>query len=183
MLSPGSRQAISMAGGWLLSGVVVAGSIVYSVELKDAAKTLFGIRTPSPSVSVAQAPRSTGSTTVELKAGAQGHYFAPVEVNGRLIDVMVDTGATMVALTHEDARRAGLHLRASDFTQIVQTANGAARYAPVMLDKVSIGNITVRDVAAAVAEPGRLHMTLLGMSFLGRLQRVDMRPGLMTLKD
>lgn len=172
-----------MAGGWLLSGVVVAGSIVYSAELKDAAKALFGIRTPGPSVSVAQAPRTSGGTTVELKAGAQGHYFAAVEINGRLVDVMVDTGATMVALTHEDARRAGLRLRAADYTQSVQTANGEARYAPVMLDKVSIGNITVRDVAAAVAEPGRLHMTLLGMSFLGRLQRVDMRPGQMTLKD
>lgn len=172
-----------MAGGWLFSGIVVAGSIVYSVELKDAAKALFGIRNPIPVARAAPVTRSAGGTTVELRAGAQGHYFASVEVNGRPVEVMVDTGATMVALTHEDARRAGLHLRPSDFTQSVQTANGEARYAPVMLDRVSIGNITVRDVTAAVAEPGRLQMTLLGMSFLGRLQRVDMRPGLMTLKD
>ena len=59
--------------------------------------------------------------------------------------------------------------------RLVRTANGVARVAPVTLDRVSIGDITVRNVPASVSERGVLGTTLLGMSFLGRLSRVDMR--------
>jgi aspartyl protease family protein len=96
---------------------------------------------------------------------------------------MVDTGASMVALTYEDAERAGVRLKPSDFTQSVSTANGMARFALVRLDRVTIGNITVRDVKAGVAERGRLSITLLGMSFLSRLERVDMRSGTLVLTE
>ncbi len=183
MLSSGSRQAMSMAGGWLVSGAIVAASIVYAGEIKDVAKNLLGLRVNSAVQPVQPASRRHNGVVVEIKAGAQGHYFASAEVNGRPVDVMVDTGASMVALTHEDARKAGVFVRSADFTQSVQTANGVARFAPVTLEKVSIGNITVRNVTAAVAEPGRLRTTLLGMSFLSRLERVDMRPGLMVLSE
>ena len=80
---------------------------------------------------------------------------------------MVDTGATMVALSYEDAERAGVYVRPADFTMRVNTANGIARAAPVTLDEISLGDITVRNVRAAVSEPGRLQGSLLGMSFLG----------------
>ena len=60
---------------------------------------------------------------------------------------------------------------------------GVARVAPVVLDRVSIGDITVRNVPAAVSEPGRLATSLLGMSFLGRLQRVEMRAGTLVLQE
>ena len=83
---------------------------------------------------------------------------------------MVDTGASQVALTFEDASRAGIYVRDRDFTQQVRTANGVARVAPVTLDRVSIGDITVRDVPASVSERGMLGTTLLGMSFLKRLE-------------
>ena len=96
---------------------------------------------------------------------------------------MVDTGATMIALTYEDAERAGLSLKNSDFTQAVTTANGVARVAPVTLDRVSIGDITVRNVPAAVAERGRLKTSLLGMTFLSRLSRFDMRSGILVLQE
>ena len=82
---------------------------------------------------------------------------------------MVDTGASLVALTYEDASRAGIYVRDRDFTQLVRTANGIARVAPVTLDRVSIGDITVRNVPASVSERGMLGTTLLGMSFLKRL--------------
>ena len=68
---------------------------------------------------------------------------------------MVDTGASIVALTFEDAERAGLYIRDRDYTQRVNTANGLARIAPVTLDRVSIGDIMVRNVPAAVSEPGQ----------------------------
>ena len=96
---------------------------------------------------------------------------------------MVDTGASIVALTFEDAERAGLYIRDSDYTHRVNTANGLARIAPVTLDRVAIGEIMVRNVPAAVSEPGKLTTSLLGMSFLSRLQRVDMRRGVLVLHE
>lgn len=185
LITTGSRQALTMAAGWLMSGVIVAGGFLYANEIKDATKAILGLSTPVADLRATSArpqPQS-GNRTVEIKAGGHGHYFATVEMNGRRLDVLVDTGASMVALTHEDAQRLGVFVRNSDYTMAVQTANGTARFAPVMLGHVSIGNITVRDVQAAVAEPGRLSTTLLGMSFLSRLQRVDMRPGLMVLTE
>jgi aspartyl protease family protein len=89
----------------------------------------------------------------------------------------------MVVLSYEDAERAGLLLTDKDFTRAVSTANGTARVAPVTLDRVSIGNITVRDVPAAVTESGRLGTSLLGMSFLSRLSRFDMRAGRLVLQE
>ena len=96
---------------------------------------------------------------------------------------MVDTGASIVALSFEDARAIGLYVRDSDFTHRVSTANGFARIAPVTIDRISIGDITVRDVSGAVMEPGKLGTTLLGMSFLSRLQRVDIRSGMLVLHE
>ncbi len=129
-------------------------------------------------------PRSSSSRgDVELTASSGGHFETAAEVNGNEIDVMVDTGATLVALTYEDAERAGLHLKSSDFTQGVRTANGTGKVAPVTLSSISIGDITVRNVKGAVAEPGKLHKTLLGMSFLGRLSRVEMRSNSLVLHE
>ena len=70
-----------------------------------------------------------------------------------------------------------------DFTQMVRTANGVARVAPVTLDRVSIGDITVRNVPASVSERGMLGTTLLGMSFLKRPSSVDMRGGTLILQE
>lgn len=120
---------------------------------------------------------------VTLTAGDHGHFFAQADVNGRSIDVLVDTGASIVALTSEDAERAGIFMRPADFTHTVSTANGIARVAPVTIDEIAIGDITVRNVRAAVTEPGKLEKTLLGMSFLSRLSRVDMRDGELILQE
>ncbi len=76
-----------------------------------------------------------------------------------------------------------MSVRDSDYTHRVNTANGPARVAPVTLDRVSIGDITVRNVPAAVSEPGKLGTSLLGMSFLGRLQQIDIRSGVLVLKE
>jgi aspartyl protease family protein len=192
--SSGARHAAQMAAGWLVAGAAAAFCLVYFAEIRDAARNLVGLDHPAvaarddavakrdarPSVATATLPRGR---VVEIKAGSLGHYYVRVEINGRPVDVMVDSGASIVALSFEDAQRAGLHIRDGDYTQYVNTANGLARIAPVMLDRVSIGDITVRNVQAAVAEPGKLTTSLLGMSFLSRLQRVDMRNGVLVLQE
>jgi aspartyl protease family protein len=120
---------------------------------------------------------------VELRAGSFGHYRAQAEINGRQVEVLVDSGASLVVLSHEDAERVGLRLSAEDYSQRVSTANGVARVARVLLDRISIGEVSVRHVEAAVSEPGKLAQSLLGMTFLGRLQRVDMRGGILILQE
>jgi aspartyl protease family protein len=112
---------------------------------------------------------------VRLRADARGHFIFDAAVNDRPTTFMADTGATLVVLTYEDAARVGLSPHSLDFSGLAQTANGVARVAPVMLDRVRIEDITVRDVPAAVAEKGALSTNLLGMSFLGRLKSFQMQ--------
>lgn len=121
-------------------------------------------------------------TSVQLRRGYGGHFHADASINGRTIPVLVDTGATLVALSYEDAQAAGISVANSDFRYVSQTANGQARFARVTLDQVRIGNVSVRNVAAAVSQPGKLGTTLLGMSFLSQM-RMEMKDGLLVLEQ
>lgn len=188
-MSPGARGLVGEAMGWVLGLGIAAMAFIYQDTLKGVVGDLLGL----PGTEQLATAQTSGSTrgpaerpqsgTVELRAGAHGHFHATAEINGRPVEVMVDTGASIVAMSYEDAERAGIYVRDSDFTGRVSTANGVSRVAPVVLDRVSIGDITVRNVRAAIAEPGRLGTTLLGMSFLGRLQRADMRSGVLVLQE
>jgi aspartyl protease family protein len=188
----GSRQAAAMAAGWLFAAGCTAVSIAYFSEIKATAQNLMGAHVPTATrVAVGErdvhvksdSVSASAGRTVELKAGAYGHFHARAEINGQPISVMVDTGASIVALSFEDARAIGLYVRDSDFTHRVSTANGFARIAPVTIDRITIGDIMVRDVSGAVMEAGKLGTTLLGMSFLSRLQRVDIRSGMLVLHE
>ncbi|MBA4794941.1 TIGR02281 family clan AA aspartic protease [Phenylobacterium sp.] len=99
---------------------------------------------------------------------ADGHYWAEGEIQGRPVRFLVDTGATTVALTQEDARRLGYDTEALVYGQKVLTAAGEARAAVVKLPAVSIAGASVSDVDAMIVEKG-LETSLLGMSYLGRL--------------
>ena len=180
-----------MSVGWLLVAATAAAAAFHFAEIKDAARGLLG-HSPTPSEAPAAgqawrqgavASRLAVGRVVELRAGAFGHYRAQAEINGRPVEVLVDSGASLVVLSHEDAERAGLRPRAQDYTQRVSTANGVTRVAPMLLDRVSIGDISVHNVEAAIGEPGKLGQSLLGMTFLGRLQRVDMRAGVLFLQE
>lgn len=128
-------------------------------------------------------PAVSAGPTVTLEARSDGHFYAPVRLNGREVETVIDTGATSVALSYDDAVSAGIYVRDADFTLKTLTANGTARAAPVMIDRIELDGITVRNVRATVAEPGRLHITLLGMSFLGKLARFEMRGRQMILHN
>lgn len=130
-----------------------------------------------------QVAASSEAGTVTIPAGSSGHFETDAEINGRTVHVMVDTGATVVALSYEDAESLGIFVNPSDFTHFAQTANGQARVAPVTISRISIGDVTVRNVPAVVSDRGNSGRTLLGMSFLGRLSRVEMRGGTLVLQE
>tara|TARA_R110002124_G_scaffold11687_8_gene55884 strand:+ start:396 stop:911 length:516 start_codon:yes stop_codon:yes gene_type:complete len=129
---------------------------------------------------VAPAASASGDTAQVVRA-ADGHYWAQANIDGHAIRVLVDTGASVVALTREDALRLGLRLKPSDFTTTVTTASGPARAAAVELDSVSVAGARVEKVAALVVESG-LPSSLLGMSYLGRLSGFQATPAALTLQ-
>ena len=197
-LSPSASGALKLAAVWVgLAGAGVLGFMNADL-VRDALGIRFEYREDAPphpsrdgtafasdegSSDEPPASRTSGGRTVHLKAGAHGHFFSRIHVNGRAVQAMVDTGASIVALTHEDARNSGVHIRESDYKHRVSTANGVARVALVTLDTVALDDIVVRDVRAAVAEPGKLTKTLLGMSFLGQLRRAEMSRGVLVLEE
>jgi aspartyl protease family protein len=117
-----------------------------------------------------------GFRRVDLPVGRNGHFQANVEIDGRTIPMLVDTGASYVALSAEDADRLGVITRPSDYTMTMYTANGAAKAAPVRLHAVHVDTLSVYDVDAIVAQPGAMRGSLLGMSFLRRLTRFEAQP-------
>lgn len=152
---------------------------VAGIDLDRAA----GLAKAESQIEAPEADVTGDAGDVTLRATDHGHFETSAEINGRDVDVMVDTGATLVALTYEDAERAGIYLKPSDFTRGVATANGTAKFAPVTLDSISIGSITVRNINGGVMERGKLNRTLLGMSFLGKLSRVEMRRNALVLHE
>jgi aspartyl protease family protein len=117
-----------------------------------------------------------GFRRVDLPVGPGGHFRANVEIDGRTIPMLVDTGASYVALSAEDADRLGIITRPSDFTITTYTANGRAKAAPVRLHAVHVDTLSIYDVDAIVAQPGAMRGSLLGMSFLRRLTRFEAQP-------
>tara|TARA_R110002096_G_scaffold423821_1_gene631317 strand:+ start:9665 stop:10360 length:696 start_codon:yes stop_codon:yes gene_type:complete len=119
---------------------------------------------------------------VSLGGTGNGHFFADAKVDGTHVRFLVDTGASHVALTPFDAQRLGFDLDALDYRLQYQTANGVAYAAPITLDKVSVGTITVRGVRASVSQSG-LTQSLLGMSFLGELSAVELSGDRLMLRE
>jgi len=103
-----------------------------------------------------------------------GHFYVNAEVEGTSVRFMVDTGASLVTLSARDAERLGIVIENLDFSVITQTANGTVAVAPVTLSDVVIGGLALQDVSAVVSDGG-LDVSLLGMSFLDRLNGFERR--------
>jgi aspartyl protease family protein len=107
--------------------------------------------------------------TVILTPDKNGHFVATGSINGSSVRFLVDTGATMVSMSVQEARNAGVNYLAGE-RGYSQTANGVAPVYKVKLDQVTLGDITLRDIAGVVHENSALPVVLLGMSFLGKLE-------------
>ncbi len=106
---------------------------------------------------------------VVLASDKNGHFISSGSINGTAVRFLVDTGATMVSMGVEEARRAGVNYLAGE-RGYSQTANGLTPVFKVKLDQVTLGDITLRDVAGIVHENSAIPVVLLGMSFLGKLE-------------
>ena len=111
-------------------------------------------------------------TQIEVPRSADGHYYLTLDVNDVPLRFVVDTGASQVVLTQADARRIGLDPETLGFFREASTANGMVRTAPVVLDRVSLGQITDSQLPAVV-NGGDMADSLLGMTYLGRFARIE----------
>jgi aspartyl protease family protein len=121
--------------------------------------------------------RLAGPRQVEIAAERDGHFYVDAEINFRPVRLMVDTGASVVALRQSDAVAAGIRPRAADFDQPVATANRTAYAAVADLDSVTVRDIELRGVRALILPDEQLSISLLGGSFLNRLARSKWNAG------
>jgi aspartyl protease family protein len=147
--------------------VISYGRVHDGADLRSAQSAAGPVQTAD----VAMPQPAEGATAQVLKA-ADGHYWAEASVNGHEVRFLVDTGATAVSLTTNDAQRLGIDTAGLNYDAKVITASGPARAARVKLDTVSVAGAQVRDVDALVIESG-LQTSLLGMTYLGRLSQFE----------
>jgi aspartyl protease family protein len=118
---------------------------------------------------------------VELPRQPDGHYLAQMVINGAPVTFVVDTGASAMVLTQEDAARVGLKQEDLAFVSEAMTANGSVRTAPVWLDSVVLGPFEDNGLRAFV-NGGAMDRSLLGMSYLQRFDRLEISGGWLILE-
>ena len=123
----------------------------------------------------------SSASPASIRKSADGHYWAEAKVDGKAVRFLVDTGATAVSLTLEDARRLGIDTAHLNYAYEVITADGKTRAAGVKLASVSIAGARVENVDALIIEKG-LNASLLGMSYLGRLRAFEATQTALILK-
>ncbi|MFN4041180.1 MAG: TIGR02281 family clan AA aspartic protease [Brevundimonas sp.] len=126
-------------------------------------------------------PAQAAEPAARVARADDGHYWARASIEGQAVDLMVDTGASLVVLTRADAERLGYRLDEADFSLRLNTASGAVAAAPIRLASIDVGSARVERVAALVAADGLPH-SLLGMSYLGRLSGFEATPRALTLR-
>ncbi|WP_234905880.1 TIGR02281 family clan AA aspartic protease [Affinirhizobium pseudoryzae] len=166
----------------------IASQIPYLLGLTDLGRTELtpaarsAVATPSQPISFAAVRPATPGTVV-LPADARGHFSSTFKLNGKPVEGMVDTGASLLAINESTARRLGFSANSLDFKYTTSTANGETKMALVTLDRVEIDGIRVSGVRAAVLRDTSLSDTLIGMSFLTRLASFKVEAGQLQLKQ
>jgi aspartyl protease family protein len=160
-------EAFQAAAFWVVIGLLLAVGYTYRHDLRDIGDRVLSELMPGRAVS--------RSGVVEIARGNRGEFQVTAEINGARVATVYDTGASAVVLTQEAAKAAGLPLDFLNYSVAVETANGRTRAAPVTLDRIKVGGIEERAVPALIAQPGQLRTSLLGMSFLNRLESWEVR--------
>jgi len=179
-----------MNAGQILVGLAVAGAIALGVKTFLAPKF-----EPAPSNSSAantEVHQSLNSATTEARSARlsarlyqkdDGHYWAKALVNKKTtVQFLVDTGASVVALTYKDAQKIGLNPNKLDYNARISTAGGVTFGAYVTIDSIRINQVQVKNIEAVVIKEG-LDKSLLGMSFLRQLYSYEFRGERMIIKQ
>lgn len=159
----------------IIIAAVVAGiaALVAQRASNSTPSATVGVASSVPSTPSKQTGSSSGARVVNIERDSRGHFQVRARVEGRELRFMVDTGASVIALTERDADQIGIRPRRDDFTVNVSTANGTVKAARVKLRSVDINGLKVDDVSALVLPNAALSENLLGLSYLSRLKRYE----------
>jgi len=160
-------DALEAALLWVVIALLLAVGYTYRADLRDISEHVLAEFVPGRAASHGR--------MVEIARGRGGDFQITTQINGAKVAMVLDTGATTVVLTQDAAKAAGLPLEILAYTVNIETANGRARAASVTLDRMAVGNLVERSVPALIAQPGQLKTSLLGMSFLDRLESWEVR--------
>ena len=157
-----------------LATVVTVGWLFSPARQTAGATSANAIAAPDKAASEAEKQRKLDNYlagTDELTRSPDGHFYSDVSVNRRSIRALVDTGASVVALTGADAAAIGLHWEQADIRVIGSGASGPVNGVPVLLDSVELGRHEARQVQAVIIPQG-LDVSLLGQSYLSTVDPV-----------
>jgi aspartyl protease family protein len=168
--------ALKAMGIWLLIGLALIVGYGFRDDVGRLGWQTLAVLVPGTPVEGPEA----GSVTV--RKARDGHFSVRAEINGKPVRLIVDTGASSVVLTDRAARDAGIDTTTLLYDAKISTANGLTTAAPVVLDSVTIGDITETRVRALVARPGQLQTSLLGNTFLDRLASFTVEGDRLTMR-
>ncbi len=141
------------------------------IDTEPTAKAAGAVPSPVDEGPAAQSNAAWNAGEFEISRGSNGHFYAVADVNGQPLRFMVDTGASTVALTGDDARTLGLYWSEGDIRPVAQGANGPVYGVNVVLDRVDIGGFSATNVSAMIVPEG-LGVSLLGQSYLSTVPSV-----------
>jgi aspartyl protease family protein len=170
-------SAVALVVGAAAGFVLLRDTVQHNVEAKAAVTEAEATTLPSPAPITSSQIRAAS-----LRKEGDGHFWATAFVNGEPVRFLVDTGASLVALTKQDARKIGVDTENMEATAEVRTAAGRVKAAVVNIDAIEIDGVTVKNVQAVVIEKG-LESSLLGMSFLNRLDGYEVTPNAIVLRQ
>jgi len=171
--APVSRS-LRHAGIWVLLGAVLFVGYSFRDEARYVIDRVQGDLSPERGYDASE-------EAISFRAGPGGHYTVEAMVDGVPLVFLVDTGASEVILTLDDARRLGFDPDKMTFSRTYQTANGTVQGAPVMLQKIAVGPIVVENVRASV-NSAPMEGSLLGMTFLSRIGGYSVSGNVLTLR-
>ncbi len=170
------RNVIVLAFGVLIMGA-------YAARFADQEMAKMPARAATVQPTAPQPEPTRSGRSLMLDADRQGHFRTEARIDGRRLDFLVDTGASLVILRESSAAEVGIRPMPADYTATVSTANGKIKAAPAKIERVELGDITVFDVKALVLPDEALAQNLLGVSFLSKLRRYEYANGRMVLEQ
>jgi aspartyl protease family protein len=163
---------------WAMIALVLALGYSYRQEIETMSERVLSELLVSRPATISTGP----GATVQLARARGGDFTAQAQVNGATVNMLIDTGASSVVLTQEAAKAANLPLDLLKYDVAIETASGRTHAAAVVIDRIAVGGILERRVPALVSAPGELKTSLLGMTFLNRLQSFEISGGRLQMR-
>ena len=154
-----------------LMGTMVQQALIW-VLIFRAAVIIFGFKEQLQQQLFPTRAMMISDNTISLSRARDGHFYAEILANGVPVEFVIDTGASDIVLATQDAERVGISLERLMYLGIAETANGEVRTAQATLDTLEFSGMSNRNVRVYVSE-GAMSVSLLGMAYLRRFERIE----------